>query len=153
MHILAPIAAAAALFTTPAVARNSRADDKRLQQLETAKWHPSSLGGMAAVSKVFAPDFVTVEYGTDFNGLVYRKQGMEMSPPGDLARLGAALDATNFQLTEWKVLHPSPTVAVLSYRVTAPQLKWTAYATSIWVRRGHAWKTIFYQASHAQPAH
>jgi hypothetical protein len=107
---------------------------------------------MAAVSKMFAPDFVSVEYGNDFNGLVYRKVGMELSRSGDLAKLGAALDATRFQLTEWKVLHPSRTVAVLSYRVTAPELKWTAYATSIWVRHGQAWKTIFYQASHAQPA-
>jgi hypothetical protein len=152
MQMLTPIAAAVAVFTAPAVARDGTAEDNRLEQLETAKWHPSSLGGMAAVSKLFAREFVSVEYGSDFNGLVYRKQGMERSRSGDLAKLGAALDATKFQLTEWKVLHPSPTVTVLSYRVTAPELRWTAYATSIWARRGEVWKTVFYQASHAQPA-
>ena len=141
----------AVIMTGPAVGRPREAVDARLKELEAAKWHPSSLGGMPAVAKVFSPDFVTVEYGTDFNGLVSRKEARELTRSGDLEKLGAALDATRFQLSEWKVLHPSPTVVVLSYRVTAPELKWTAYATSIWVTRAGKWKTVFYQASRAQP--
>ncbi|HUJ01642.1 MAG TPA: nuclear transport factor 2 family protein [Usitatibacter sp.] len=60
------------------------------------------------------------------------------------------LPAWSVELGEWRVLHPTPDVAIVSYKVAADSIRWKAYATSVWVKRDGAWKTTFYQASTAK---
>lgn len=118
-----------------------------VRALESAKWHPASIG-RDSVKALFASDMLTVEYGADPMGLVYRSN----VDPALLGQIYDALNATTFTLSEWRVLRPSPEVVLVSYRVTAPAMSWTAYATSTWARRDGRWQTIFYQASRAKPA-
>ena len=118
-----------------------------VRALESAKWHPASIG-RDSVRALFAPGMLTVEYGADPMGLVYRSS----VDPAALGQIYDALNATTFTLSEWRTLRPSPEVMLVSYRVTAPAMSWTAYATSTWVRRDDRWQTIFYQASRAKPA-
>ena len=48
------------------------------------------------------------------------------------------------------MLHPTGDVAIVSYKVTDVSIEWKAYASSTWVKRDGAWKTVFYQASTAK---
>jgi len=125
--------------------------DAELQRLEEAKWHPSSVGSSERFAALFADDFVTVEYGADIHGAVYRKLNAKasMSSP-EFAKLLQLLDQTQFNLSEWHFIHIGADGVVVSYRVTAPALGWNAYATSVWAKRGGRWQTVIYQASIAR---
>ena len=118
-----------------------------LQAMEDAKWHPARLGSRDALKALFAPDFVSVEYGPDPMGFTYRSVGM---PPA-LDAVADMLDKMRFQATEWRVVPLADGAVLLSYRITEPTLQWTAYASSVWVRRDGRWQTVYYQASRARP--
>lgn len=122
---------------------------RTLRPMEEGKWHPASLGGVDKLRELFADDFVTVEYGPDVNGAVYRSEGAKKSLEGPLVEM---LNKMSFTLSEWRWMRLSDDAVLVSYRVTEPTLRWTAYATSVWVRRGGKWETVFYQASKARPA-
>jgi hypothetical protein len=125
--------------------------DADLQRLEDAKWHPSSLGTFERFAALFADDFVTVEYGADIHGAVYRKLNGKASMSGpEFAKLSQLLDQTQFNLSDWHFIHIGSDGVVVSYRVTAPALGWNAYATSVWAKRGGKWQTVMYQASIAK---
>ena len=67
------------------------------------------------------------------------------------ARIAASgLPGWKVDLGEWRVLHPTGDVAIVSYKVTGVSIRWKAYATSVWVKRDGGWKTTFYQASTAK---
>ena len=117
---------------------------ERLIGLEAGKWNPASLaGGVASLAGLFAPDFVSVEYGSDFSGGVVRRTLPEL-----LA--GPPLPPASFELSEWRAIRPSDDVVVLSYRVEGKSFAWKAYAASVWANRGGEWRTVFYQASKAR---
>lgn len=124
--------------------------DAELERLESAKWHPSSLG-VENVLALFADDFVTVEYGADLHGGVERKFNAKIamaSPEG--AQFFQFLDQIGFELSDWHLLHINAVGVVISYRVVAPSLAWKACGTSVWAKRGDKWQTVFYQASNAK---
>lgn len=125
--------------------------DAELQRLESAKWHPASLGGQQEFVNLFADDFVTVEYGADLNGAVDRKAGTKalMSSP-DMAKLIDMLNHSKIDLSDWQFLHIDGDGVVVSYHVNVPAFGWTAYATSVWAKRNGQWQTIFYQASRSK---
>lgn len=121
-----------------------------LQRLESAKWHPSSLGRETCLS-LFADDFVTVEYGANLRGGVERKFNARTSMSGrEGARLFQLLDQTHFELSGWRFIRIDSVGVVASYHVSASSLGWSAYATSVWAKRGDRWLTVFYQASTAR---
>lgn len=121
-----------------------------LQRLESAKWHPSSLGN-EKFSALFADDFVTVEYGANLHGGVERKFNATTSMSGpESAGFFKFLDETHFELSDWRFIHIDSVGVVASYHVSAPTLRWSAYATSVWAKRGDRWLTVFYQASTAR---
>jgi hypothetical protein len=125
--------------------------DADLQRLEGAKWHPSSLNSSERFAALFADDFVTVEYGADIHGAVYRKLNAKASMSGpEFAKLLQLLDQTQFNLSDWHFIHIGSDGVVVSYRVTAPALGWNAYATSVWAKRRGNWQTVMYQASIAK---
>jgi len=135
----------------PAAAPSPGAVDSELQRLESAKWHPSSIGSREAHLALFADDFVTVEYGADLHGGVERKIGAKTLMSGnEAAGLFQFLDQTKFDLTDWRFIHADENVVVVSYHVSALSFAWKAYATSVWAKRGDRWQTLFYQASTAK---
>jgi hypothetical protein len=129
-------------FPTTATA----APKPNLQRLEAGKWHPSTLGGAAGMQALFAPDFVSVEYGANPAGPASRRGQYTIDP-----KLAAMLDSTRFEISDMTALSPSASVTILSYRVTAPAMGWSAWATSTWAKRNGRWQTIFYQASRVTP--
>src|ERR1051325_6836401 len=125
--------------------------DAELKRLEEAKWHPSSLGTFERFAALFADDFVTVAYGADIHGAVYRKLDAKTSMSGpQFAQLSQLLDQTHFDLSEWHFIHIGSDGVVVSYHVSAPAIGWNAYATSVWAKRRGRWQTVFYQASIAK---
>jgi hypothetical protein len=92
---------------------------------------------------MFSDEMLSVEYGADFHGKAERRTWREILAYG-------ALPPMKTQLGEWKALHPSADVVILSYKVTALSVDWKAYATSVWARRDGKWQTVFYQASTAR---
>lgn len=125
--------------------------ESEIKRLESAKWHPSSLGNGEKFTALFADDFVTVEYGADLHGGVERKFNANTRMAGrEGAKFRQFLDQTHFELSDWRFIHIASTGVVASYHVNAPTLGWKAYATSIWAKRGDRWQTIFYQASTAK---
>jgi hypothetical protein len=125
--------------------------DADLRRLEEAKWHPSSLGSSERFATLFADDFVTVEYGADIHGAVYRKLNAKASmSSSEFAKLLQLLDQTQFSLSDRHFIHIGSDGVVVSYHVTAPALDWNAYAISVWAKRGGRWQTVMYQASIAK---
>ncbi len=100
---------------------------------------------------LFADDFVTVEFGADLHGGVERKFNANtlMSGPEGV-KFRQLLDQTHFELSDWRFIHIDSPGVVVSYRVSAPSLRWKAYTTSVWAKRGHQWKAFFNQASTAK---
>lgn len=125
--------------------------ESEIQRFESAKWHPSSLGGGENFMALFANDFVTVEFGADLHGGVERKFDAfsVMSGPEGVS-FREVLDQIHFELSGWRFVHIDSIGLVASYHVSAPSLKWKAYATSVWAKREDRWKTVFYQASTAK---
>jgi len=122
---------------------NVTASDAEIQRLETSKWNADLPGGREAFMEMFAEDFVSVEYGSDVQGGVHRKTRADVfsGPPQPPAE---------FELSDWRFIHADPHVFIVSYRVNGLSFPWQAYATSVWVRRGGQWQTVFYQASTAK---
>ena len=118
-------------------------DDAQLIRMETEKWQPSSLLNPVRLLSMFSPEMLSVDYGSDLRGGAERRDWKEILAYGPLP--GWKVD-----LGEWRVLHPTSDVAIVSYKVTGVSIEWKAYATSTWVKRGGAWKTVFYQASTAK---
>ena len=140
------------LCSTVIHAQSSTKSDAMLQQLETAKWRPSSLGTGKALHDLFAEDFMTVEYGTDgtFAGVHRVVDAKKLMEAGGEDALINALNQMTFDLSDWQFQHLSPTVVLVSYQVASPQFGDThLWATSIWRRVGGKWQTTFYQASKA----
>lgn len=122
---------------------NVTASDAEIQQLETSKWNATLSGGREAFMNLFAQDFVSVEYGSDVQGGVHRKTRADIFS-------GPPLPPAEFELSDWRFIHPDRHVFIVSYRVNGLSFPWQAYATSVWVRRDGRWQTVFYQASTAQ---
>ena len=145
MNAKIPVIAAALLIaiacaTTP---RNTQMSDADVQRLETAKWNPNSFASPQEFSALFAPDFVSIEYGSDVQGGAHRKTRAEVFS-------GPPLPPASFELSDWMFIHPRPGVVIASYHVKGLSFSWDAYATSIWAYRDGKWVTVFYQASTAQ---
>ena len=139
---LAGVACALALSLAVAqAAQSGKAGEPELQRLESAKWNPSALSSPEALKALIAEDFVSVEYGTNLEG-VTRKTRAEVL-------LGPPLPPASFELSDWKFIHAGADTVIVSYRVNGLSFKWKAYATSVWARRGGKWVTVFYQASTA----
>ncbi|HXS51631.1 MAG TPA: nuclear transport factor 2 family protein [Usitatibacter sp.] len=118
-------------------------DDAQLIRMETQKWQASSLANPIRLLSMFSPEMLSVDPGADVHGGAERRTWKEIMEYGPLP-------AWNVDLGEWRVLHPTPDVAIVSYKVTGVSIQWKAYATSVWVRRDGRWKTTFYQASTAK---
>jgi hypothetical protein len=132
------------LVAIPALAQDAdHAVDAELIRMETSKWDPASLLNPFKLMSMFSDEMLSVEYGSDFQGKAERRTWREILAYGPLPPMKT-------QLTEWKALHPTPDVVILSYKVTAPAADWKAYATSVWARRDGKWQTVFYQASTAK---
>jgi hypothetical protein len=128
----------------PAAAQEGdRAIDADLIRMETSKWDPAALSNPVKLLSMFSDEMLSVEYGSDLQGKAQRRTWREILAYGPLPPL-------KMQLGEWKVLHPSADVAILSYKVTGVTVDWRAYATSVWARREGKWQTVFYQASTAK---
>ena len=154
MKALIIMAALAALLASggcsrPTAPHTQAAIDSEIQRLESAKWHPSSIGSREAHLALFADDFVTVEYGADVHGGVERKTGAKLLM-SENAGVFQMLDRTQFDLADWRFIHADENVVVVSYHVSAPAFQWNAYATSVWAKQGDRWQTLFYQASTAK---
>ena len=117
--------------------------DAELMRMESAKWRPASLAHPFELMSMFSDEMLSVEYGADVHAGAERRTWREILAYGPLP-------AWNVKLGEWRTLHPSPDVVILSYKVTGVSIDWKAYATSVWARRDGKWKTVFYQASTAK---
>ena len=138
------LAAALVVFlATPAAAQQNDAIDKDLIRLETTKWDPMSILHPIDLMSLFSDELLSVDYGADLQG------GAERRTWGEVLGYGPVPSWT-MKLSDWKVLHPTPDVAIVSYRVTGVSMQWKAYATSVWARRNGKWQTVFYQASNAK---
>jgi hypothetical protein len=114
--------------------------DAELMRMEATKWQPASLAHPFELMSMFSDEMLSVEYGADLRGGAERRTWREILAYGPLP-------AWNVKLGEWRTLHPSADVVILSYKVTGVSIDWKAYATSVWARRDGKWKTVFYQAS------
>ena len=139
-HFLAAIALALAL---PVAAQPQSEADAELIRLESMKWDAASLLKPIELMSLFSDEMLSVEYGSDLQGGVERRTWKEILAYGPLP-------SWKMQLGDWRVLHPSPDVAIVSYKVTGVSVQWKAYATSVWARRGGKWQTVFYQPSTAK---
>lgn len=117
--------------------------DADLIRMEAAKWDPASLANPFALMAMFSSEMLSVDYGADVHGGVERRTWKEILAYG-------ALPEWKVKLGDWRALHASADVVVLSYKVTGITVDWNAYATSVWARREGKWKTVFYQASTAK---
>jgi hypothetical protein len=117
--------------------------DAQLMRLEATKWQPASLAHPFELMSMFSDEMLSVEYGSDLHGGAERRTWREILAYGPLP-------AWSVKLGDWRTLHPSPDVVILSYKVTGQSIDWKAYATSVWARRDGKWKTVFYQASTAK---
>lgn len=140
-----PILLAAFLpFASIACAAQTAADDDaQLIRMETGKWSPSGLTNPLRLLSMFSSDMLSVDPGADVHAGAERRTWKEIMEYGPLP-------AWKVQLGEWRVLRPTSDVAIVSYKVTGESIQWKAYATSTWVKRDGAWKTVFYQASTAK---
>jgi hypothetical protein len=129
--------------SVPAAEPEPGAPDAELMRMEALKWRPASLAHPFELMSMFSDEMLSVEYGADLHG------GAERRTWGEILAYGP-LPAWNVKLGEWRALHPSADVVILSYKVTGVSIDWRAYATSVWARRGGKWKTVFYQASTAR---
>ena len=138
---------AAALFAAAAApawgAGAEPAPDAELMRMEAAKWQPASLAHPFELMSMFSDEMLSVEYGADLHGGAERRTWREILAYGPLP-------AWTVKLGDWRTLHPSADVVILSYKVTGISVDWRAYATSVWARRDGKWKTVFYQASTAK---
>jgi len=105
---------------------------------EQQKWDMFSQGNFAAVSELYADDFINV--GFTPTGMVRqnKKDAFDMLAqvppmPGEIS------------LTDFLVVHGDDHSAVVSYKVAVPF--GNLYVSSVWVERNGDWKTVFYQAS------
>ena len=150
INLMLPVLLAATATVTPEPSSPVSVDTE-LQRLETAKWHPSSLGNTEHLMALFADEFVTVQYGADLHSGVERKLNFRKSMSGpEAAKVFQFLDQTHFDLSEWRFVHIASVGVIVSYHVSAPSFPWRAYATSVWTKRGGRWQTVFYQASTAK---
>ena len=127
----------------PQPAQPNDALDKELMRLESTKWDPMSLLHPIDLMALFSDEMLSVDYGTDLQGGAERRTWREVLGFG-------AVPSWTMKLSEWKVLHPTPDVAIVSYKVTGVSVQWKGYATSTWARRNGKWETVFYQASTAK---
>jgi hypothetical protein len=97
-----------------------------------------------AVLPMFAEDFGGISVGPagpqwgDHSGVV-----------GNL-KIFPNLPAGAFTLVDFHVTTLAAGSIVVTYKITGPGptgATWTAINSSIWVKRGHEWKTVFYQAT------
>jgi hypothetical protein len=144
MRCFCLIATLLAVLSLPAAAQQSEAADKELIRLESTKWDPMSLLHPRDLMALFSEDMLSIDYGSDLQGGVERRTWTEV------LGYGSALPSWSMKLSDWKVLHPTPDVAIVSYKVTGVSVQWKAYATSTWARRDGKWQTVFYQASTAK---
>ena len=135
---LLAVAAAPALGADP-----DPGPDAELMRMETAKWQPASLAHPFELMSMFSDEMLSVEYGSDLHAGAERRTWREILAYGPLP-------AWTVKLGDWRTLHPSADVVILSYKVTGVSVDWRAYATSVWARRDGRWKTVFYQASTAK---
>jgi hypothetical protein len=138
------LAALAASAPAPAPADDAGSGtDAQLIRMEAVKWDPASLAHPLDLMAMFSDEMLSVEYGADLQGGAERRTWREILAYGPLP-------AWKVKLGEWKAIHASPDVVVLSYKVTGVSVDWKAYATSVWARREGKWRTVFYQASAAK---
>ena len=135
---------AATLSSTALRAENgSLPVDDKLIAMEKQKWTPQLFSSPEQFMALFASDFVSVEYGADVQGGGQRKTRAEVFS-------GPPLPPATFDLSDFKVIHPDPDSAIVSYKVTGKTFAWRAWASSVWARRHGKWVTVFYQASTAK---
>ena len=132
-----------ALLLSLPVAAEFDATETELIRLESSKWDPASLLHPIDLMSLFSDEMLSVDYGSDLQGGVERRTWKEILAYGNLP-------LWKMKLTDWRVLRPSPDVAIVSYKVTGVSVQWKAFATSVWARRDGKWQTIFYQASTAK---
>lgn len=137
------LVAAGFLALPLAAAAQSDATEAELIRLESMKWEPASLANVKELMSLFSEEMLSIDYGADVSGGVERRTWKEVLAYGPLPDW-------KMKLSDWRAVHPSPDVVVLSYKVTGVSVKWKAYATSVWARRNGKWQTTFYQASTAK---
>ena len=93
---------------------------------------------------IFAEDFGEIHVGPagpewgDHSGVV-----------GNL-KIFPNLPAGAFTLTDFHVTKLAADCSVVTYRISGPGptgAPWTSINSSVWVKRGREWKTVFYQAT------
>jgi len=134
------LAVPAARADDPAPAPGSDAD---LIHMESRKWDPASLLDPFGLLAMFSSEMLSVDYGAEIKGGAERRTWKEVLAYGPLP-------AWKVSLGEWRVLRPTPDVAIVSYKVTGVTVDWKGYSTSVWARQNGKWVTVFYQASTAK---
>ena len=125
----APVAAHAAAPSTPI--ETGAALESLLTVKEKQKWLAISAGQVAASKDMFADGFTAVGFAPD--GVAGGAAGRTPGP---------------FDLSDFKVVSPNPGTAVVTFRSKTAKLG-NSYiqGSSVWVRIGADWKTVFYQGT------
>ncbi len=137
------VAAVVALLVSLPAAAEFDATENELIRMESMKWDPMSLLKPIELMSLFSDEMQSVDYGSNLQGGAERRTWKEILAYGPLP-------SWTMKLSDWRVLHPTPDVAIVSYKVTGVSVEWRAYATSVWARRNGKWQTVFYQATTAK---
>ena len=115
---------------------------------ERQKWDAFRTGPSADIFEMFADDFVSIGYKPGPPPLT-----VEMTTKREmlLAR-GQKSPPAEFRLSDFQVMTPNGETAIVTYKArgtenTPPGPEFVIHATSVWVKRGEQWLTIFYQAT------
>lgn len=123
-----PVAAHAAAPSTPI--ETGAALESLLTVKEKQKWLAFSAGQAAASKEMFVDGFTAVGFAPDG---VAGTSGRTPAP---------------FDLSDFKVVSPNPGTAIVTFRSKTPKLG-NSYiqGSSVWIRIGADWKTVFYQGT------
>ncbi len=126
--VASPVAAHAAAPSTPL--ETGAALESLLTVKEKQKWLAFSAGQAAASKDMFVDGFTAVGFA-----------------PDGVAGMAARTPAP-FDLSDFKVVSPNPGTAIVTFRSKTPKLG-NSYiqGSSVWVRIGADWKTVFYQGT------
>ncbi len=122
--------------------------DEHLVAEEMRKWELWQQRDVDTLEQMYAEDWVEVDISG--RGVVDKSQAFR-----EVRELELVLE--EFSLNAFRVVHPTPEVAIVIYRAElrfsmhSQQFPVSAiWASSTWVNRGGRWLTVYYQATAAQ---
>ena len=114
---------------------------------ERQKWDAFKTGPSADIFEMFADDFVSIGYKLGPPPLT-----VEMTTKKQMLLAGERSSPAEFILSDFHVIAPNSDTAIVTYKArgtanTPPGPEFIIHATSVWVKRGERWQTVFYQAT------